>query len=150
MKDFEIRKAGLPGWLSGKESDCQCRRHEFNPWSRKIPHAVEQLSPRTTTIKQPVPWSPGTATIKLTVLKTVHPRSQCSTTREAITMRSPRTATRVVPAHHNQRKPVQQRRPSTAQNKQIKRRKAITLIMSIRESQSVLIQESIPSSHDFA
>ena len=28
-------------WLSGKESACQCRRHEFNPWSRKIPHALE-------------------------------------------------------------------------------------------------------------
>ena len=23
--------------------------HRFNPWSRKIPHAMEQLSPRTTT-----------------------------------------------------------------------------------------------------
>ena len=23
--------------------------HRFNPWSRKIPHAVEQLSPCTTT-----------------------------------------------------------------------------------------------------
>ena len=29
---------------------CQCRRHEFNPWSGKIPHALEQLSPRATTI----------------------------------------------------------------------------------------------------
>ena len=31
---------GLPKWLSGKESACQCRRHErprFNPWVRKIP-----------------------------------------------------------------------------------------------------------------
>ena len=24
---------------------CQCRWHGFSPWSRKIPHAVEQLSP---------------------------------------------------------------------------------------------------------
>ena len=23
--------AGLPWWLSGKESTCQCRRHSFNP-----------------------------------------------------------------------------------------------------------------------
>ena len=22
---------GLPWWLSGKESACQCRRHQFNP-----------------------------------------------------------------------------------------------------------------------
>ena len=27
----------LPGWLSGKESACQSRRHEFDPWVRKIP-----------------------------------------------------------------------------------------------------------------
>ena len=31
---------GLPRWLSGKEPDCQCRRHKrcgFNPWVGKIP-----------------------------------------------------------------------------------------------------------------
>ena len=31
---------GLPRWLSGKESACQCRRHKrhgFDPWVRKIP-----------------------------------------------------------------------------------------------------------------
>ena len=31
---------GLPRWLSGKESTCQCRRCErcgFNPWVKKIP-----------------------------------------------------------------------------------------------------------------
>ena len=28
---------GLPWWLSGKESSCQCRRHGFNPWVRGIP-----------------------------------------------------------------------------------------------------------------
>ena len=30
---------GLPWWLSGKESACQCRKHEFDSWSRKILHA---------------------------------------------------------------------------------------------------------------
>ena len=29
----------------GKESTCQRRRHGFDPWSRKIPRASEQLSP---------------------------------------------------------------------------------------------------------
>jgi len=24
-------------WLSGKESTCQCGRHRFDPWVRKIP-----------------------------------------------------------------------------------------------------------------
>ena len=28
---------GLPRWLHGKESTCQCWRHGFNPWVRKIP-----------------------------------------------------------------------------------------------------------------
>ena len=27
---------GFPQWLSGKESACQCRRLEFNPWVGKI------------------------------------------------------------------------------------------------------------------
>ena len=27
----------LPRWLSGKESACQCKRHRFEPWVRKIP-----------------------------------------------------------------------------------------------------------------
>ena len=28
---------GLPWWLKGKESACQCRRHVFHPWMGKIP-----------------------------------------------------------------------------------------------------------------
>ena len=34
------RERGLPRWLSGKESACQCRRckrYVFDPWVRKIP-----------------------------------------------------------------------------------------------------------------
>ena len=27
----------LPRWLSGKEPTCQCKRHGFDPWVRKIP-----------------------------------------------------------------------------------------------------------------
>ena len=34
---------GLPWWRSGRESACQCRGHGLEPWSGKIPHAVEQL-----------------------------------------------------------------------------------------------------------
>ena len=37
------QRIGLPWWLSGKESACQCRRHGFGPWSGKIPQAMEQL-----------------------------------------------------------------------------------------------------------
>ena len=28
---------GLPWWFSGKESTCQCKRHGFSPWVKKIP-----------------------------------------------------------------------------------------------------------------
>ena len=32
---------GLPRFLSGKESTCQCRRRRFNPWVRKTPWRKE-------------------------------------------------------------------------------------------------------------
>ena len=40
---------GLPWWRSGWESACQCRGHGFEPWSGKIPHAMEQQSLCATT-----------------------------------------------------------------------------------------------------
>ena len=39
---------GLPWWCSGWESACQCRGHGFEPWSGKVPHAVEQMGPWAT------------------------------------------------------------------------------------------------------
>ena len=42
---------GLPWWFSGKESSCQCRRHELAPWPGKIPHAAEKLSLCATAIE---------------------------------------------------------------------------------------------------
>ena len=39
---------GFPGGSVVKTA-CQCRRHGFDPWSGKIPHAAEQLSPCATT-----------------------------------------------------------------------------------------------------
>ena len=46
-KEFKIKHSkyvlvseiGLLWWLSGKESACQCRRHEFDPWVRKSPQS---------------------------------------------------------------------------------------------------------------
>ena len=35
------RVLGLPWWLSGKESACQCRRCRFNSWVGKIPWRKE-------------------------------------------------------------------------------------------------------------
>ena len=37
---------GLLWWLSGKEAACQCRRHRFDPWFRKIPHATSNTTIR--------------------------------------------------------------------------------------------------------
>ena len=34
---YSLNKEGLPLWLCGKESSCQCRRCRFDPWIRKIP-----------------------------------------------------------------------------------------------------------------
>ena len=28
---------GFPGWLSGRESTCQCRRHGLDPWVERSP-----------------------------------------------------------------------------------------------------------------
>ena len=33
---FGAGEGGFPGWPSGKESACQCRRQGFNPWVGKI------------------------------------------------------------------------------------------------------------------
>ena len=49
--DSNLGCVGLPWWLSGKESACHCRKHRFEPWSRKIPHATEPPSPCTTAIE---------------------------------------------------------------------------------------------------
>ena len=37
VKNNNNNNQGLPRWLSGKESACQCRRPRFDPWVRKIP-----------------------------------------------------------------------------------------------------------------
>ena len=49
--NIKKNKIGLPQGLSGKESTYQCKRHGFDPQSRKIPHSMEKLSPFTTAIK---------------------------------------------------------------------------------------------------
>ena len=98
---------GLPWWLSGKESTCQCRRHGFCPWSGKIPHAAEQLSPWAATI-EPELRSPGTAATEPAGHSGRGPRTQspCSAASRATAVRSscaaareePLSATRGTPA----------------------------------------------------
>ena len=80
----KLRHEGLLWWLSGQESPHQCGRLELDPWSRKIPHAVQQLSPLAVTIV-PVLQSLGTPTAEPTCHHcwSLVPLSLCSTTREA-------------------------------------------------------------------
>ena len=59
---------GLP---SGWESTCQGRGLGFNPWSGKMPHAVEQLSLWATTA-EPELWSP-----RLQILSPLHCPAPC-------------------------------------------------------------------------
>ena len=79
---------GLPWRFGGKESACSCRRHRFDPWSRKIPHASEQLSHTYWAVL----WSPrcrasGNLTTELLWCSywSPHAESLGSTTREAAT-----------------------------------------------------------------
>ena len=44
LTGLQMHSARLPQWLNGSESACQCRGHGLDLWSRKIPHALEQLS----------------------------------------------------------------------------------------------------------
>ena len=87
---------GIPWWLSGEKSTCQCQRHEFEPWSRKIPQAMEELSPCAKTI-EPVLQSPGGRSTEPThhSIEAHEPWSPCFATREATTVRNLHTATRV-------------------------------------------------------
>ena len=45
-----MSEEGFPGGSVVKKCACQCKRHRFDPWSWKIPQAVEQLSPCATVL----------------------------------------------------------------------------------------------------
>ena len=94
---------GLPWWLNSKESTCQCRRHGFDPWFRKIPPAAEELSPCASTT------DPGLQSPCVSNTEARMPCILCSATRAATAVRNPCIATRD--------KPTQQQRPSKAQNR---------------------------------
>ena len=59
-KNKKFLITGLPWWLSGEEAICQCRRHRFDPWSRRTAHAAEQLSLCPTTT-HPCALDPGSS-----------------------------------------------------------------------------------------
>ena len=72
-------------WVSGKESTCRCRRHEFHPCLRKIPQAAEQLSLWATTIE---PSRNYWTHPRRTATETCAPHSPCATTREATAVKA--------------------------------------------------------------
>ena len=47
---------GLPRWLSDKESACQCRRHRFDCWVRKIP-LEKGMATYTSILAWEIPWT---------------------------------------------------------------------------------------------
>ena len=85
---------GLPWWLSGKESACQCGRQGFATWSRKIPHTEEhgpQLLSLCSRAGKAQQSSPCAATTE------VHASYSLCATREATAMRSLCIATKSSP-----------------------------------------------------
>ena len=69
-KGFKIIRWGLSWWSSGSESGIPpCRAQGFDPWSRKFPHAMEQVSPCATTAE---PMSHNCWACVLQLLKRTH------------------------------------------------------------------------------
>ena len=46
----------LPRWPSGKESACQCRRCQFDPWVWKIP-LEEEMTTHSSILAGKIPWT---------------------------------------------------------------------------------------------
>ena len=47
---------GIPKWLGGKESTCQCKRLKFNPWVRKIP-LEKEMAIHSSILAWEIPWT---------------------------------------------------------------------------------------------
>ena len=45
--------SGLPSWLSGKESSCQCRRRRFGPWAGKLHWRRSGSPPQCSCLENP-------------------------------------------------------------------------------------------------
>ena len=99
---FKISHLGLSWWYSGWESVLQCREHGFDPWSRKTPQHVEQLSSCATTLDS---TNCNHLAKVLQLLKPTQGEPMLHTT-EATVMRILHTTTESIPTHRNERKPV--------------------------------------------
>ena len=47
---------GLPRWLSGEESACQCRRLGFDSWVKKTP-LEEEMANHSSILAWEIPWT---------------------------------------------------------------------------------------------
>jgi len=94
----------------GPECACQCRRHGFDPWSRKIPHAMKQLSLCVANLSLcPRPREPQ-------VLKPLHARASALQQKKPLQREAtPLYSSSYPPPLEKAR--AQQQRPSTAKNK---------------------------------
>ena len=100
----KTNKEGLPWWSSGQDLPANAgdtKTYRIDPWSRKIPHAREQLSPCITTTEAALysvcelqlPSSPAPTTAPMHPRETSALRSPCAETRE----QPPLAATRPSP-----------------------------------------------------
>ena len=104
---------GLRWWLSGKESTCQCSSHGLDPWSRKIPHAMGQLNPRSQLLSPcPRAWEPQLLSPQPRLLKPTYPRAS------TLQQEKPRQPA-ACPLATTREKPAQQQRPIAAKHKQM-------------------------------
>ena len=57
------RGLGFPGGSVIKESTCQCRRHEFDPWEDPL---EKEMAIHSSILAQEIPWTeePGRATVQ--------------------------------------------------------------------------------------
>ena len=132
---------GLSWWLRAKEFSCQCRRQDFDPWPKKIPHTSEQRSLCATAI-EPVLWSPGATTTELMChnycsLHVLEPglhnrRSHCSEN-------SAHWNQRVPPFAATREKPKKQRRPCTDPEKQINKLISFKCVLIVDEHMYVRV-----------
>ena len=101
----ENKPRGLPWWCSGWESTWHCRGHGFEPWSGRIPHAAEQLSP-CATATEPALWSPRATTTELACHNywAREPRLLRPARLEPV-LRNKRSHRSERPAHHNKEWP---------------------------------------------
>ena len=108
----QVAIMGFPWWLSGKESTCQPKSHEFNTWSRKVPHAVNWTKP---VCHNYWAWAPEPGD-----------RNSWSPRALEAVLHNKRSHSNEKPAHHNEKeplpaatreKPEQWWRSNTAKNK---------------------------------